>query len=80
MKAKTIAEEIQAEIDDDDFDCLEDKMEKLELLADFTACEEARECPLCYEPGTQGRILDCCTGADLGRCEHCKGVGYLPFS
>jgi len=79
-KAESIISELREWIDGDAFDCLEDKMEALELLADFDASGEMRECSLCSLPGSQGRLLDECTGADMGRCEPCKGLGFVPVN
>ena len=80
MNTKTIAAELRETIQDDYFDCLEDKMEALQLLADFESASGMRECSLCSIPGSQGRMLDECTGADMGRCEPCKGMGYIPLA
>lgn len=79
MDTKLIAAELRETIEDDSFDCLEDKREAVQLLADFESASEMRECSLCSVPGSQGRTLDECTGADMGRCEHCKGLGFLPL-
>jgi hypothetical protein len=79
MKADPIIDELREKIDDDLFDDLEEKLETLQLLADFESASGVRECSLCSIPGSQGRLLDECTGADMGRCEHCKGLGFLPF-
>jgi len=80
MTAESIISELRDSIDNGAFDCLDDKMEALELLADFEASGEMRECSLCSLPGSQGRLLDECTGADLGRCEPCKGLGVVPLN
>jgi hypothetical protein len=78
MSTNPIIEELREKIEEDLFDDLEEKLETLLLLADFLRASEARECSLCSVPGSQGRILDECTGSDIGRCEHCKGIGFLP--
>lgn len=75
MNTKLIAAELRETIEDDCFDCLEDKLEALQLLADFETASGMRGCSLCY----RGRILDECTGSDMGRCEQCKGVGFVPL-
>ena len=80
MNTKPIIEELRDKIDEDLFDDLEEKLETLHLLADFESASGARECSLCSIPGSQGRILDECTGEDTGRCEHCKGIGFLPIN
>lgn len=79
MNTKSIVAELREIIEDDCFDCLEDKLETLQLLSDFEAASGMRECSLCYVPGSQGRMIDECTGADMGRCEPCKGVGFIPL-
>ena len=72
-----IANEIRATIEEDCAECLEDKMEAIQLLSDFESATDMRECSFCSVPGSQGRTLDECTGADMGRCEPCKGIGYV---
>jgi hypothetical protein len=79
MKTDPIIDELKERIDEDLFDDLEEKLETLQLLADFESARDMRECSLCSLPGSQGRMLDECTGADMGRCEHCKGIGFIPL-
>jgi hypothetical protein len=76
MKKETIQDEIRDEIKEDNFDCLEDKLDKLELLITFELAHYARECSLCES----GRLLNECDGSDVGKCGHCNGVGFVPCS
>jgi len=80
MNAESIISELRDTIDENFFESLEDTMEMLELLIAFEASNEMRECSLCSLPGSQGRLLDECTGADMGRCEPCKGLGFVPLA
>ena len=75
MTPQTIADEIRCTIEDDNFDDLEEKIEAIELLTDFENSATTRACSMCDT--IQGRFTDECTGADLGRCEPCKGIGYI---
>lgn len=75
MKKEYAIEEIKEKINEDNFDCLEEKMEMLELLSDFESALEIRECSLC----SNGKLLDDSTGEDYGDCGHCSGVGYKPI-
>ncbi len=76
MKTDSIIEELEEKIDDDAFDDLEEKLETLLMLSAFRKASDMRECSLCLV----GRMLDECTGDDVGRCEHCKGIGYIPIA
>ena len=74
-----IISELEANLDDEYFEDLKEKLECL-LLEDFRNASSVRECSLCAIHGHQGRLIDECTGQDWGGCEHCKGVGFLPIA
>ena len=75
MKPYLIAQEIRTSIEDDNFDCLEDKLEAIQSLTDFEEASDMMQCSLCDD----GRLLSECTGADCGKCCNCNGIGFLPI-
>jgi len=75
MKPYLIAQEIRTTIEDDEFDCLEDKLEAIQSLTDFEEASDMSPCSLCDD----GELLDECTGVACGKCCNCNGIGFLPI-
>lgn len=76
---KLLIEDLETEIEEDFFDSLEDKFEKIELLRNFKECGDVEKCPFC-EYGKNLDTIDS-EGEFWGNsedCSHCLGIGYVP--